>query len=89
MNFKGDPQGPTQCQSVLFQVILPCFQGISVWTNGAESLSIVSPETGIGSLMALFPGQKLKDEDSDECDQAEDDDQGRLHCKNAPMRTQL
>ena len=34
--------------------LVPCFQGKSVWTNGPESSSQVSLETGIGPRMA-FP----------------------------------
>ena len=47
--------GPYEFQgrSVWTNRLMPCFQGESVWTNGAESSSIVSPETSIGPRMAL------------------------------------
>ena len=33
--------------------LVPCFQGRYVWTNGPESSSKVSPETGVGPWTAL------------------------------------
>ena len=36
-----------------FLVALSCLQGKSSWTNGPESSSEVSPETGVGPWMAL------------------------------------
>ena len=44
-NFQRDLRAPL--------LYVPCFPGISIWTNGLESSSRVSPETGIGPWVAL------------------------------------